>query len=223
DQIDFLAFSGHKMYAPFGAGVLITPAGLLSRGWPEYSGGGTVKLVTRERVQWKNPPQKEEAGSPNIMGVIALAEAVKKLQELGLDRIAAAEEKLFRYTYRKLKEIKGIHLYQNLYRQQPVAIIPFNIRGLDHGTTAHILSCRAGIAVRNGCFCAQPYMQKLLGISQREINIRLYKPDLPHPGMVRISFGMYNQKYEVDKLIDNIKYITNNLEHFRDKYGDFAV
>ena len=207
EKIDFMSFSAHKMYAPFGVGVLITPHKLLNREKPEYSGGGTVKLVTKNKVLWKKTPQKDEAGTPNIMGVIALAEAIKQLTRIGLNNISNYERKLTQYASEKLRNIREIKIYRKLNNQKNIGIIPFNIKGLTHRKTAELLSKKAGIGVRNGCFCAQPYIQKLLNISTKKIHNRIKNPKLSHPGMVRISFGMYNQKNEVNSLIIALKNI----------------
>lgn len=208
DGIDFLVFSGHKIYAPFGAGVLIGPREFFLQGAPDYPGGGTVQVVTREEVYWEEPPHKDEGGSPNFMGVIALAEAIKKLQDIGMEEIAAYERQLTEYTLQQLKEIPGIKLYTDLTVKNRVAIIPFNLANLSHEETAEILASKYGIAVRNGCFCAQPYIQKLLKVPAREIKRHIKNPHGLRPGLVRISFAFYNQKEEVDYLLEALQEMT---------------
>lgn len=221
EHIDYLAFSGHKMYAPFGTGVLIGPVENFKQGYPDYVGGGTVQVVTHDFISWDQPPHKEEAGSPNIMGVVALGEAIKTLSWLGMDKIARYEQELTDYTIRKLKEIPDIILYNQTREtdgQKRVGIIPFNIKGMSHELVATILAAEAGIAVRNGCFCAQPYIQKLLNVSPREIQRHLRNPDALHPGLVRISFGMYNNFSEVDTLLEVLKEIVSNKNKYRERY-----
>ena len=208
DGIDFLVFSGHKIYAPFGAGVLIGPREFFLQGAPDYPGGGTGQVVTREEVYWEEPPHKDEGGSPNFMGVIALAEAIKKLQDIGMEEIAAYERQLTEYTLQQLKEIPGIKLYTDLTVKNRVAIIPFNLANLSHEETAEILASKYGIAVRNGCFCAQPYIQKLLKVPAREIKRHIKDPHGLRPGLVRISFAFYNQKEEVDYLLEALDTIA---------------
>ena len=208
EGIDFLIFSGHKIYAPFGAGVLIGPREFFLQGAPDYPGGGTVQVVTRKEVYWEDPPQKDEGGTPNLMGVIALAEAIKKLQEIGMERIAAYERELTQYTLKYLKEIPGIKLYTDLSVDKRVAIIPFQLDNLSHEDTAEILATKYGIAVRNGCFCAQPYIQKLLKVPAREIKRHIKDPHGLRPGLVRISFAFYNQKEEVDYLLEALDTIA---------------
>ncbi|MFW6264835.1 MAG: aminotransferase class V-fold PLP-dependent enzyme, partial [Bacillota bacterium] len=111
ENIDFLVFSAHKMYAPFGIGVLIGPKSFFLNGEPENKGGGTVKIVTQQEVYWDQPPYKDEAGTPNIMGVVALTAAIKKLQELKMREIAKYEEELAAYTLTKLSSIPEVVLY----------------------------------------------------------------------------------------------------------------
>jgi len=210
ENIDFLVFSAHKMYAPFGMGVLIGPRSFFEQGAPEYQGGGTVQIVTHKSVYWDNPPHKEEAGTPNVMGVIALAESIKKINKIGMESIAEYERNLTLYTMGKLRKIPLITLYNDYNDSKKVSIIPFNIQGMSHEAVADILAREYGIAVRNGCFCAQPYIQKLLKISDREIKRHIRNPKAIHPGLVRISFAMYNQKEEVDYLLTALEEIISS-------------
>lgn len=212
EHIDYLVFSAHKMYAPFGSGVLIGPCATFKRGTPDHVGGGTIKVVTTNSVYWADPPQKDEVGTPNIMGVVALVEAIKTLQRLNLKEIAAYEQALTEYAIKRLINLPGIQIFNDQpnncsCRNNPekVSIIPINLRNISHQTLAQLLAERAGIAVRNGCFCAQPYIQKLLNLSTSEIKRYLSQPDLVRPGLVRISFGMYNQTSEVDQLINSLE------------------
>ncbi|AZO93820.1 aminotransferase class V-fold PLP-dependent enzyme [Iocasia frigidifontis] len=217
EKIDFLVFSAHKMYAPFGTGVLIAPKETFLNGSPEYSGGGTVKVVTQDNVYWDLPPHKEEAGTPNIMGIIALMEAINSLTKFGLDKISNYEEKLCNYTAKQLQNIPDLKIY-NTKKIPKVAIIPFNIKGIRHDILARCLSHEAGIAVRNGCFCAQPYIQKILKISPGEIKRHINNTEL-HPGLVRISFGMYNTYEEINKLIEILNDISKDKNKYLRKYS----
>ena len=218
-HIDFLAFSAHKMYAPFGIGVLIGPRAVFKKGEPEFPGGGTVDIVTPDFVQWSPPPKKEESGTPNLMGVVALATAIKTIQSIGMEKIDQHEINLARYTIKQLLEIPSVQIYSDIENfTQRVAIIPFNIDGLHHALVAEALSLEYGIAVRSGCFCAQPYIQKLLGISPEEVKKRISSGENLRPGVVRISFGLYNQKEEVDILISAIKKIAANKGKYKNKY-----
>ncbi len=219
EELDFLAFSAHKMYAPFGTGVLIGPKEVFQKGSPEYVGGGTVAMVTRDIIIWDEPPFREEAGSPNVIGVVALQEAIKTLQSIGMENIDKHERSLTEYALRKLRKIPDIQLYGN-HRDSSdrVGIIPFNIRGMTHEAVAKILAFEGGIAVRNGCFCAQPYVQKLLKVNKKDIEKHLQNPKAPHPGLVRLSFGLYNDYQEVDKLIQLLTKIVENKAEYIRKY-----
>ncbi len=221
EHIDFLVFSGHKMYAPFGIGVLIARNDMLEGQAPDIVGGGTVDIVTPELVTWAELPHKEEAGSPNIMGVVALVAAIKTLDSLGMKTLEENERALADYTIYRLCQLRDIEVYcSNDYKEDRVAIVPFNVAGLSHHMVAKILSYEGGIAVRNGCFCAQPYIQRLLGISQQELEERINQPKVERPGMVRISLGLYNTIPEIDALALQLNKIILNKKYYLQKYSD---
>lgn len=218
-HIDYLAFSAHKMYAPFGTGVLIGHKKIFKGGDPEYSGGGTIRIVTPNYVMWEDPPEKEEAGTPNLMGVIALVASIKTLKKIGMNNIENYETTILKYAVSKLKNIPDIELYCNPDNcSAKVGIIPFNIKGIHHSIVAQILSAEAGIAVRNGCFCAQPYIQKLLSVSKDEIKSYIKNNNAPRQGMVRLSFGLYNDCREIDVLINMLTKIALNKDMYLKKY-----
>ncbi|GKX29521.1 class V aminotransferase [Vallitalea longa] len=226
EHIDYLAFSGHKIYAPFGTGVLIGPKNVFKHGNPTQSGGGTVKIVTPNYVMWDDIPYKEEAGTPNIMGIVALNAALKTLNEIGMDNIEKMEINLTEYTLSRLNRIKDVVIYGNGKDcSNRIGIITFNIKGLHHSIVANILSKETGISVRSGCFCAQPYIQKLLHLKKTDIDIHKNNPNSPHPGMVRVSFGLYNDYSEVDTFIDILNKIVNNKSYYIRKYSskDFEI
>ena len=218
-HIDFLTFSGHKMYAPFGIGVLIGPKTVFKDGVPELTGGGTVNAVTHDFVSWAKPPKKEEAGTPNLMGVVALSTAVDTLTSIGMAEIEVHEKALTRYAIEKMALIPHIKLYGDIENtDNRVAIVSFNIGDLPHGLVAAALSYESGISVRSGCFCAHPYIQKLLSVSPDEIRKHLKDTKAPHPGMVRISFGLYNTKEEIDILVNKLWEIALNTDRYKAKY-----
>lgn len=221
EHIDFLAFSAHKMYAPFGTGVLIGPDEVFSCGPPDYSGGGTVDVVTTNFVKWNDTPQRDEAGTPNLMGVTALISAVRKLTEIGMENVKTYEGILLDYALKKMKSIKDVRLYCGEGDYERVSIIPFNIDGVYHGVVAKALSYDYGIAVRNGCFCAQPYIQRLLNVTPQEMADYISgQSGGRRPGMVRISFGIYNTKEEIDRLAEALREISSNKQLCMDKYLD---
>ncbi|TCK98476.1 selenocysteine lyase/cysteine desulfurase [Natranaerovirga hydrolytica] len=219
-NIDFLVFSGHKMYAPFGVGALIGPKSFFDVGSSEIVGGGTVKVVTPNKVLWETTPLKDEAGTPNIMGIIALTASIRTLNRINLQRIFEHEIYLTNYTLIQMKKLQDIILYgaKNI-NENRVGIISFNITNMHHSIVAKALAHEFGISVRNGCFCAQPYVQKLLKIPSDIIQKSLNNPNISHPGLVRISFGFYNTLEEVDCLIAALKNIVNHKTTLIKKYG----
>lgn len=219
EHIDYLAFSGHKMYAPFGVGVLIGPKETFAKGAPMCKGGGAVKLVSRQFIDWDDPPYRDEAGTPNVMGVVALSAAIKKLTSVGMDTIHEYERDLISYAIGKLSSIPGIKLYCCADKMEKrVSLISFDIPGLHHRTLAKILASEAGIAVRSGLFCAHPYVEKLLNLSTQDLEYYYHNPDAKFPGLVRISLGLYNNRSEIDLLIEVLNWIVMNLDFVQEKY-----
>jgi selenocysteine lyase/cysteine desulfurase len=164
-------------------------------------------MVTSDRVIWDAPPHKEEAGTPNLMGVVALVAAMRTISNIGMKKVQGHEERLLEYAYAKLRGMEGLTLYGGIpiNTQQAagrISVIPFNIEGMHHEDVAERLSIEGGIAVRSGCFCAQPYVQRLLQIPKRDMERYIANPALPHPGMVRASFGLYNTQEEIDGFVD---------------------
>lgn len=225
DFIDFIAFSGHKMYAPFGIGVLIGPKSVFQNGNPEYVGGGTIVSVTKYNNYWAIPPEKEEAGTPNIVGAIALAEAIKVLDKIGMENIENHEKKLTEcliHNLNKLPETKVYSRTKNNHVEDMVGVISFNFKNIPHNLLAAMLSYEAGIGVRNGCFCAHPYVHNLLNLSNKEI-VNLQKNLLMGklediPGLVRVSLGMYNTIDEINTLINTLSTIKDNENELLKKY-----
>jgi selenocysteine lyase/cysteine desulfurase len=218
-HIDYLAFSGHKMYAPFGTGVLIGPIETFKKGAPEYAGGGTVKTVTPTDIMWDDPPNKDEAGTPNLMGVIGLQAAIKMLNMIGMHNISNYELALWNYAVEKLKNIPGLRLYCDTNPGKArIGVIPFNLDGIHHALAADILAREAGIAVRSGCFCAQPYVRKLLKISSGEAETFIKKPHSLNPGLIRVSFGLYNDYSEINALIQTLCRIVEYKDYYAKKH-----
>lgn len=222
-HIDFLAFSAHKIYAPFGLGVLIADRDTFKEGDPDMVGGGTVTLVSEDYAYWTDAPEKEEAGTPNVAGAIALAKALKVIQKIGMDKIARHEAELTSYALKKLKEIPGITIYGSVDEKEVhkrLGVISFNLQDKPHALVGAILNYEGGIGVRNGCFCAHPYVKCLLGVSIEESHV-LEEKVLRHdrrtlPGAVRMSFGMYNTKAEIDRMAEVLHLIARN--NFKGKY-----
>jgi cysteine desulfurase/selenocysteine lyase len=223
DHIDYLAIAGHKMYAPYGTGALIGPKKGFLDGAPDYCGGGTVDVVTPDEVYWAGMPDRDEAGSPNVMGAVAMAAAAKTLMEEGMDSVAEHERELTEYALTKLGGMGDIRIYGETdpaRASEKVGVIPFNLEGTDHALLAAVAGFECGVGVRNGCFCAHPYVVELLHLRESEVSSwreQFLRGDKSRmPGMVRMSFGCYSNREDVDRLIEAIHMIRN-----RDYIGDY--
>lgn len=180
---DFFAFSGHKVYAPTGIGVLYGKEKWLDAMQPYHGGGEMIKSVHFEKTTFNELPYKFEAGTPDYTGIIALGKALEWVESKGIENIAAHEHELTRYAVEQLKRIEGMRIFGDP-DGAAVSFLVGDIHPADLGTILDHL----GIAVRTGHHCAQPLME-LLGI----------------PGTVRASFAAYNTKEEVDTLIKGIE------------------
>lgn len=189
---DFLAFSGHKMYAPTGIGVLWGKKELLEAMPPFMGGGEMIDHVTIEHTTYGALPYKFEAGTPNYVGSAALATAIDFINETGIDNIHKHEAELLHYATEKLKEIERVHIIGNAPDKS--GIISFVADGAHHYDIGLMLD-KMGIAVRTGHHCAEPIMARY-GI----------------PGTIRISFAVYNTIEEIDIFINALNRILNMLK-----------
>ncbi len=182
---DFYVFSGHKVYGPTGIGILYGKEDWLDK-LPPYQGGGEmIATVTFEKTVFNELPFKFEAGTPDYIGSTALAEALRYVNNLGIENIAAYEHELLRYATEKLQEIDGAHIYGQAADKS--SVLSFLIGEIHHYDMGMLLD-RLGIAVRTGHHCAQPLM-KVLGIE----------------GTIRASFSFYNTKEEIDTFIEGVQ------------------
>jgi len=219
DAIDFLVFSAHKLYAPYGAGVLVAPRGAF-HGLPDQLGGGIVDLVTLENVVWTEVPEREEAGSPNVIGVVALYAAIDKLTQLGMANVARHEQALTDYALGRLAEVPGLRVLGPQTTTARVGVMSFVLPAISHTLVAAILSYEWAIGVRAGCFCAHPGMAHLLGVSPADM-ASLEQQILQHekfavPGATRASLALYNSPADVDSLVEALKAIADG--HYAGKY-----
>lgn len=232
-HIDYMAISAHKLYAPFGTGALVGLKETFENGDPDMTGGGTVDIVTLEDVIWTLPPERDEAGSPNTIGAIALAAAILQLEAVGMEAVAEHESQLTAYTLEKLNKFDDLVVYGDANPEQAgdrLGVIPFNFRGRSHFLVAAILGHEYAIGIRNGCFCAHPYVLHLLNISQAEsdrVRQRIISGDRSDmPGFLRASFGLYNTQGEVDLFIEALQQIQAGSfhgEYIQDRAsGEFA-
>jgi selenocysteine lyase/cysteine desulfurase len=232
-HLDFITISAHKMYAPFGTGAIIGRKDIFERGDPDMTGGGTVEIVTLDNVVWTEPPEKEEAGSPNTVGAIALAAAIRQLEAVGMDRVAQHESALTRYALEKLRSIPTLKIFGDdnpLSADNRLGVIPVALEQVSHFLVAAVLGYEFGIGVRSGCFCAHPYILHLLGLSKEEaadVRRRILADDRSEmPGLIRASFGLYNTLEDADILVEALDKISKGNyqgEFVQDKVtGEFT-
>ena len=209
---DYLAWSGHKMYAPFGAGILIGPRATFAEGDPFLVGGGAVNLVDLDEVVWTDPPEREEAGSPNVIGAVALHAAIDELQLIGWRAIAAHDDRLARQLRGGLARIDNVRLLGPEPHVSTLPLAAFTIDGFPHALVAARLSAEHGIGVRHGCFCAHPYLMRLLGLSPAEITThhRAVRAEDRRrlPGAVRASAGINTTADDIDRFLGAVAAIA---------------
>ena len=209
---DYLAWSGHKMYAPFGAGILIGPRATFAEGDPFLVGGGAVDLVDLDEVVWTDPPEREEAGSPNVVGAVALHAAIDQLQLIGWPAIAAHDRRLARRLRGGLARIDNVQLLGPEPEVDTLPLAAFTIDGVPHALVAARLSAEHGIGVRHGCFCAHPYLMRLLGLTPDEIAAHrraVRGGDRRRlPGAVRASAGINTTADDIDRFLGAVAAIA---------------
>ena len=182
---DFLVFSGHKIFAPTGVGILYVKEDRFPEMKPYQGGGDMIKEVSFEKTTYNTHPHKFEAGTPNIAGVIGLNEALKYVSKIGIDKIAIIENELLKYALEKISEIDKLKIFGNA--KDKASVISFTVEGI-HPFDLGTLLDQLGIAIRTGHHCTQPLMSFY--------NI---------PGTARVSFAFYNQKSEIDFFINSLK------------------
>jgi cysteine desulfurase/selenocysteine lyase len=189
---DFYCFSGHKIYAPMGIGVLYGKAKWLDAMPPYHGGGEMIKVVTFEKTTYNDLPFKFEAGTPNVGDVLALETALNYVSELGIENISKYEDDLLQYATNEVSKIDGIRIYGTAKHKSAVlSFLIGNIHPFDAGTIID----HFGVAVRTGHHCAQPLMD-------------IYKIQ----GTIRASFAFYNTKAEIDVLITAVKKVKEMFE-----------
>jgi len=224
--IDALVFSGHKTYTPGSPGVVIARKDMLLGIEPEEVGGGMVDRVLEDRYLVKtNFPDREEAGTPNIPGAIALATTIEILDRIGMELLMKEEDKVMIKALDAMSQIPELIVYGGTDHVNcpRAASISFNIKGMDHGLVAAILNDYFNIAVRNQCFCAHPYVKEMMAKDLEkdfgEIDFGNMSPEfMRKAGMVRASFGLYSTSEHVDKLIAAIKVIIAQADDFAPHY-----
>ncbi len=184
---DFFVFSGHKMYAPTGVGVLYIKQPL-GETLPIFrTGGGVIKTVTFSQTEYLDTIQRFEPGTPNIEGVLGLAEAIRFINAVGIQNISAHEHQLLELASKRLNDLPEIEIYGNIDVKEKAGVISFNVKNA-HPFDVGTLLDKYGVAVRTGHHCTQPLMHCL--------NI---------PGTIRASFAIYNTVDEVEQFIESLK------------------
>ncbi len=183
---DFFVFSGHKMYAPMGVGILYGKEEILEKMQPFHGGGEMIATCSFEKTTYAGLPFKFEAGTPNVGGNIALGAAIDFMNSIGIENIQNHENTLLEYAQKKLLEIDGLRIYGE--KAKRAGVVSFNLEGVGIASDVGMILDKLGIAVRTGHHCTQPIMEFF--------NIA---------GTVRASFAVFNTLEEVDKLAEGVK------------------
>lgn len=191
-DVDFLAFSGHKMFGPTGVGVLYGRESLLLEMPPYQGGGDMIDVVTFEKTTYNNLPHKFEAGTPSISAVIGLGTAVDYINSIGLDKIKEAEDELLTYATAKLKSIPGLKVFGEA--REKASVISFGLEGIHPHDLATLVD-KEGVAIRTGHHCAQPLM-KFLCV----------------PATCRASLSIYNNQQDIDQLYEALVKVKKFFE-----------
>jgi len=222
------------MYAPFGCGVLVGPRSAFEEGDPFLVGGGAVELVDLDRVIWTDPPDREEAGSPNVVGAVALHAAMETLAGAGWPQLVEHDRSLARMLHSGLESIAGVRVLGPSVSNRSTAEIPtvaFEIEGMSHALVAARLSAEYAIGVRHGCFCAHPYLIRLLGLSERDVTQfrqQVVQGDRSNmPGAVRASAGVNVTEKDIERFLDSLERVASGepspVEYRQDpESGDFS-
>lgn len=228
---DFLAWSGHKMYAPFGTGVLIGPRQRFADGDPFLAGGGAVDLVDLDEVVWTDPPDREEAGSPNVIGAVALHGAIDALEEIGWPVLIGHDRRIAQSLRRGLAAIPGVRVLGPGPDVETLPVAAFTVAGVPHALVAARLAAEDGIGVRHGCFCAHPYLMRLLGLAHEDV-LR-YRDQVRRgdrsamPGAVRASAGINTTEADVQRLLTAVARVAGGdpppaAYHQDPRTGDYS-
>ena len=169
---------------------------------PAFYGGGTVQIVGDYNVSYKQAPESYEAGSPNYPGVIGMGKAMEILKEIGFDAIREHEQKLIRRMIDGLKQFDNVVIYGDTEDiSDRVGVVTFNFTDINSYFVAVKLTELGGVATRRGAFCAHPYVWRLMGIPDETLTQYEDCGDSGTPGMIRVSFGIYNTEEEVDEFL----------------------
>ncbi|MCK8679702.1 aminotransferase class V-fold PLP-dependent enzyme [Streptomyces lichenis] len=218
-DVDWVAFSGHKLYAPFGSGVLAGRADWLRDAEPYLAGGGASRTVTRRAdggvdVQWHTTAARHEAGSPNVIGVYSIASACKALTEAGFDHLVAREQALIAAVRSGLSDVPEVRVLSLFGDDAPrVGVLSFVVEGWNSSHFAAALSAEYGIGVRDGLFCAHPLVRTLLGSDPQvvgECGAPEAAPGERSLNAIRVSFGAGTPDEHIDRFVRAVKELVRN-------------
>ncbi|AFZ25906.1 selenocysteine lyase [Cylindrospermum stagnale PCC 7417] len=221
-HLDFVAFSGHKMYAPYGTGVLLGPKEFFDSCYPYQIGGGNLPYITRNlEIKRFYTERAHDPGTPNAMGAIAIAKAIQIIEALGRERIAEYEHHLVELTFQRLQGIPGVKVH--IPGDNLAHVIPFDINEFDGRLVAEILAQEYGIGLRSGAFCTYEYIRKLKNISDEQDSEIARQVDRGItrniPSIIRASFAVYNTLEDCDRFIGAIAEIAQNgVNHYLPYY-----
>ncbi|MEV6581126.1 aminotransferase class V-fold PLP-dependent enzyme [Streptomyces sp. NPDC051582] len=223
-DVDWVAFSGHKLYAPFGSGVLAGRADWLQEGQPYLAGGGASRKVARRAdggvdVEWHTTAARHEAGSPNVIGVYSIASACKALTEAGFENLVARERHLIAKVRSGLAEVPAVRILSLFGDDAPrVGVISFVVDGWNSSHFAAALSAEYGIGVRDGLFCAHPLVRTLLGSepqAQGECGAPEAAPGERSLNAIRVSFGAGTPDEHVERFVGAVKELVTSGAKWR--------
>ncbi len=193
---DFLVFSGHKMFAPLGIGILYGKKELLNKMNPFIMGGDMIEYVYEQDTTFAPLPNKFEAGTQNVGGVVGLSAAMDYIESIGYENIEKIEKKLVKYARKELSKLDFLDIYMTPNEKNHSGVISFNIKGVHPHDVASILDS-VGVCVRSGNHCAQPLL-RYMGLDST----------------CRASFSIYNDEEDVDKLVEGLKKVYNMFEKY---------
>ncbi|MFG2587385.1 aminotransferase class V-fold PLP-dependent enzyme [Streptomyces sp. NPDC048438] len=217
-DVDWVAFSGHKLYAPFGSGVLAGRADWLVDAEPYLAGGGASRKVARRTdggvdVEWHTTPARHEAGSPNVIGVYSIAAACKALTEAGFDRLVAREQQLVTRVREGLADVPQVKVLSLFGDDAPrVGVISFVVEGWNSSHFAAALSAEYGIGVRDGLFCAHPLVRTLLGSEPQEpgeCGAPEAAPGERSLNAIRVSFGAGTPDEHIERFLGAVRELVS--------------
>lgn len=197
EDIDYVAFSGHKLYAPFGAGVLVGRPDWLDAGTPHLAGGGAVKEARLDGVSWATGPARHEGGSPNVLGAATLARATQVVAALDPEQWHAHEQAIRSFLVAGLEGIDGVSVHRifndTTAESDTIGVVNFSVAGYDPGLVAAFLAAEHGVGLRDGRFCAHPLLKRL---------------GLPS-GSLRASFGVGSRLEDAERLLAGLRALRN--------------